>query len=92
MSADALLRMVRVDLRTCQLQALASFVEWLIERDGERAAAGVWERSALLRMVNNNDTTAVGPELMRWVYTGDLIDPVIVARRIRERELWEGRL
>jgi GH24 family phage-related lysozyme (muramidase) len=92
MSADALLRMVRVPLRECQLAALASFCAWLIERHGQEQAIEIWRRSVLLQQVNEGLTVSIGAEILNWVYTGAVIDQDLVKRRIKERMLWDGRL
>jgi GH24 family phage-related lysozyme (muramidase) len=86
-----MLARVRVPLRAGQRAALASFCGWLAGRDGD-AAVRMWERCAMLRMVNDGALQAAQAELFRWVFTRGEVDPLLVARRVIERRLWEGEV
>jgi len=87
---DTMMQAVTVQLRDNQRDDLRHFCAWLYERYSEKAI-DIWKKSAMIRMVNNNDSNAVSTEFLRWVYTDDRIDSVLVMRRIKERMLWEGR-
>jgi len=85
-----MMQAVTVQLRDNQRDALRHFCAWLYERYSEKAI-DIWRKCAMIRMVNDGNTNAVSAEFLRWVYTNDRIDEVLVMRRIKERMLWEGR-
>jgi GH24 family phage-related lysozyme (muramidase) len=91
MRVASMLALIQTDLRPGRRQAIALFVEWLAEREGCRAVS-IWEGSAMLRMINAGALQAAQAELFRWVFTRGEVDPLLVARRVIERRLWEGEV
>lgn len=73
---------VRTQLSQNQFDALCSFVY----NEGEQA----FGKSTLLRKINLNDFIGAGAELDRWVFVGSSPIAGLVARRRRERDLFEG--
>lgn len=79
-AANAVVRMVKVQLNANQLAALIDFVF--------NAGGGNFEISTLRRVINRGDFAAVPAQLMRWVYAKGIKLPGLVKRRRAEAELW----
>ena len=74
---------VKVKLTQGQQDALVSFVFNL--------GIGRLKTSTLLRKLNNGDTRGAAIEFGKWVYSGGKVTEGLVARRARERELFESK-
>jgi len=72
-------RLVRVELTPTQRAALASFVY--------NVGQGAFERSTLLRKLNQGKVVEACNELPRWVYADGRVLRGLVTRRQTEREL-----
>ena len=79
---DDVCRAVQVPLRQGQFDALASFAFNL----GGPALEG----STLLRKLNAGDYAGAAAEFPRWCHAGQSVLPGLVARRDRERAMFEG--
>lgn len=75
-------QLIRTQLTQNQFDALCSFVY----NEGETAFA----KSTMLRLINTNDFIGAGKQFDRWVFVGPNIVAGLVARRRRERDLFEG--
>jgi lysozyme len=73
---------VRTQLTQHQFDALCSFVY----NEGE----GAFRSSTLLGKINVNDFIGAGKQFDRWVYVGKNVIPGLIARRRRERDVFEG--
>lgn len=71
---------VKVPLNQNQFDALVSFVF--------NVGAGKFNRSTLLKRLNNGEYDAVPAELARWNKAGGEVTPGLVTRRQKEAELW----
>lgn len=78
---EAVDRLVKVPLTAPQFDALVSFVF--------NVGAGAFEKSTLLKQLNNRQYDSVPTQLRRWVYGAGKRLPVLAARREREIELWK---
>lgn len=74
---------VKVPLTQGQQDALVSFVFNL--------GIGRLKTSTLLKKLNNGDTRGAAIEFSKWVYSGGQVTQGLVARRARERELFESK-
>jgi lysozyme len=81
-AAEAVGRAVSVPLRQGQVDALVSFVFNL--------GGAALEGSTLLRKLNAGDTAGAAAEFPRWCHASNAVLPGLVARRARERALFEG--
>lgn len=72
--------LVKVPILQGQFDALVDFVFNL----GAKALAG----STLLRMLNKQDYTDAGHQLIKWVYAGGQVQPGLLRRRTDARNLW----
>lgn len=79
-AANAVFRMVKVQLNANQLAALIDFVF--------NAGAGNFEISTIRKVINRGELTAVPAQLMRWVYAKGVKLPGLVKRRKAEAALW----
>lgn len=79
-AANAVVRLVKVQLNANQLAALIDFVF--------NAGGGNFEISTLRRVINRGDFAAVPGQLMRWVYAKGVKLPGLVKRRKAEAALW----
>ncbi|MBH3384701.1 lysozyme [Pseudomonas juntendi] len=79
-AANAVVRLVKVQLNANQLAALIDFVF--------NAGAGNFEISTLRRVINRGDFAAVPAQLMRWVYAKGVKLPGLMKRRRAEAQLW----
>ncbi|MDD2900835.1 MAG: glycoside hydrolase family protein [Syntrophales bacterium] len=81
---NAVNQMVRVPLTQNQFEALVSFVF--------NVGSGNFQKSTLLKLLNQGRYDAVPGELAKWRKAGGQVLPGLVARRRREAELWgEGQ-
>jgi GH24 family phage-related lysozyme (muramidase) len=81
---NAVNRMVRVPLTQNQFDTLVSFVF--------NVGSGNFEKSTLLKLLNQGRYDAVPGELAKWRKAGGKVLPGLVERRRREGELWgEGQ-
>ncbi len=81
---NAVNQMVRVPLIQNQFEALVSFVF--------NVGSGNFQKSTLLKLLNQGHYDAVPGELAKWRKAGGQVLPGLVARRRREGELWaEGQ-
>jgi lysozyme len=81
-AAQAVLRLVKVPMVQCELDALTSFVFNL----GARALAG----STLLCLLNDGDRTAAAAQFLRWTHAAGKVLPGLVRRREAERRMFLG--
>lgn len=81
---NAVDRLVTVELTVERRAALASFVF--------NVGEGAFQRSTLLKMLNNGDTQAACAQLDRWVFAKGTKLNGLVVRRATERELCEKGL
>lgn len=72
---------VRVALTAPQYHALVSFA-FNVGKDA-------FAQSTLVKQLNNKQYDAVPTQMRRWIYSGGKRDPILVARREREIELWK---
>jgi len=77
---DAVMRLIRVQLKQSQFDALVSFTFNL--------GAGALQRSTLRRKVNDGEHSAVPAELAKWVYAAGKRLPGLVVRRRAEAALY----
>lgn len=77
---DAVTAYVKVPLTENQFDTLVSFVF--------NVGFNAFRKSTLLRLLNEGNYAAVPSQLRRWVYSAGKRDPILVARREREIELW----
>ena len=81
-AAEAVCRAVTVPLRQGQVDALVSLVFNL--------GAAAFEGSTLLRKLNAGDVAGAAAEFPKWCHAGSAVLPGLVARRGRERAMFEG--
>jgi lysozyme len=79
---QAVSQLVAVPLTQGQFDALVDFVFNL----GRAALAG----STLLRLLNDGDHAGAAAEFPKWCHAGGAVLPGLVARRAKERALFEG--
>ena len=78
---DAVNRLVKVPLNQNQFDALVSFTYNL--------GQGNFGKSTLLKKINANPSDAsIGAEFDRWVHSGGIALPGLIARREREKNLY----
>lgn len=77
---NAVSKMVRVPLTQNQFEALVSFVF--------NVGSGNFQKSTLLKLLNQGQYEAVPGELAKWRKAGGQVLPGLVLRRRREAELW----
>lgn len=73
--------LVKVPLTAPQYHALVSFVF--------NTGAEAFGHSTLLKQLNNKQFDSVPTQMRRWIYSAGKRDPILVARREREIELWK---
>lgn len=81
-AADAVARATVVPLTQGQFDALVSLTFNL--------GAPALEGSTLLRKLNAGDVAGAAAEFPKWCHAGNAVLPGLVARRARERALFEG--
>lgn len=79
-SEKAVTRLVKVPLNQNQFDALVDFVYNLGETQ--------FNKSTLLRKLNNKDYVGAAEEFPRWVFDNNKVQPGLVTRRKKERELF----
>lgn len=72
---------VTVELNRHQLGALVSLAY--------NIGIGAFERSTLVRLLNQGNYTGAANEFQRWVYAGGSRNSGLASRRLRERKLFE---
>lgn len=77
---DSVKRLVKVPLTQSQFDSLVDFVYNLGETQ--------FSKSTLLRKLNNKDYVGASEEFPRWVYDNNKVQPGLVTRRKKERELF----
>ena len=80
LAASAVTDYVNVPLTVNQLTALVSLAYNI-----GRSAFGT---STLARLLNNRDYAGAASQFDRWVYDNGKVDPILVARRAREKKLF----
>lgn len=78
--ARSIRKLVKVDLNDNQAQALVSFIF--------NVGAGAFEKSTLLRKLNQKDYAGASDEFGKWVYAKGKKLPGLIRRRKAERELF----
>lgn len=71
---------LKVLLNQSQFDALVSFTF--------NVGVAAFQRSTLLKKVNDIDFAGAADEFSKWVYSGGKVDPGLVKRRAAERELF----
>lgn len=79
---DAVNKLVKVPLTQNQFDALVSFVY--------NVGVGAFQKSTLLKKLNDGQYNAVPGELMKWTKAGGKELPGLVRRRRAEAALWRG--
>ena len=78
--ARSIRQLVKVYINDNQAQALVSFVF--------NIGSGAFEKSTLLRKINNRDFLAASLEFRKWVYAKGTKLPGLIRRRKAEKELF----
>ncbi|HQB09116.1 MAG TPA: lysozyme [bacterium] len=78
--ARSIRQLVKVNINDNQAQALVSFVF--------NIGYGAFEKSTLLRKINNRDFLAASLEFRKWVYAKGIKLPGLVRRRSVEKDLF----
>ena len=79
-SVSAVNRLVTVPLTQNQFDSLVDFVYNLGE--------GSFAKSTLLRKLNNKDYIGASEEFQKWVFDNGKVQPGLVSRRYREKQLF----
>lgn len=79
---DAMARLIRLELTQYQFDALCSFIYNL--------GAKAFEKSKLLRFINDGEFVLAEAEFSKWVYAGGKKMSGLVRRREVERQMFSG--